>query len=180
MQKYGWNLHIFMEKNLLDIYDEVKLWDLIRSSGLFERCKQRVDIQTFVLWNFLVIKRTGALRCPLKKKVKKDVCTKKQCLYTWYAHLWIIYEYHISKHKKHMMFRAEQKSQSNFCVSVWRRSRLEGGPGIALQGLDAAGAQLRRITSVAVVVAPRERETRLVDVDGAVWWHEGWTQFVWF
>lgn len=71
-----------MEKNLLDIYDEVKLWDLIRSSGLFERCKQRVDIQTFVLWNFLVIKRTGALRCPLKKKVKKDVCTKKQCLYT--------------------------------------------------------------------------------------------------
>ena len=62
-------------ENLLDIYDEVKLWDLIRSSGLFERCKQRVDIQTFVLWDFLVIKpavdkyfeaqvlgETGALR----------------------------------------------------------------------------------------------------------------------
>ena len=53
------NLPIFMEKNMLDSYDEVKLWDLIRSSGLFERCKQRVDIQTFVLWNFLVIKPAG-------------------------------------------------------------------------------------------------------------------------
>ena len=51
----------------------------------------------------------------------------------------------------------------DFCVSVLRGwSRLEGGPGIALQGLDTARAQLRRITCVAVVVAPRERETLLV------------------